>query len=449
MASLRGLAGRLMPLLLSTATMLLAARLIGAAGGFGVQLLLARLLPARELGLYFAGASLAMVAAVLAAGGYNSIATRFVARYCGRRPALLAAFARQAQRTNLAVSLAMAAAIILWAALWPGLPPEARWVFVAAAASVPPLAWVRLHGSFATAIRSFKLAYFPDVSLKPVVVLAILLVLALAGVRLSAPLATVVLTLATAALAAAQYLLLRPRFPADLAGWRRRAARPPRPALARAWRREARTLVLVALFTQYFADVAVLGATPFLAPAELGRFGLALKLAFLIGFFVQLGQQIATPDIADSLRASRSTRAVDARLRLSAWTATALTLLATAAVALWGRRLLGFFGADYAGGATALTILVAAQVLRAAFGPGTAVLTLLGRQMLNLRLAALALAVLAAATAALAPVLGAAGAAIAVFAATLVWCGTSARALNRDASIRVDAFRVPVPHHAA
>ncbi|HVV93428.1 MAG TPA: polysaccharide biosynthesis C-terminal domain-containing protein [Hyphomicrobiales bacterium] len=440
-------AGQLAPHLFSTATMLLAARLLGAAGGFGVQLLLARLLPAGALGLYFAGASLAMVAAVIAAGGYNSIATRFVTRYRGRQP-LLAAFVRQAQRSNLAASLGMTAAIVAWAALWPGLAPAARWVFAAAAASIPPLAWVRLHGSFATAIKSFKLAYLPDVCLKPVVVLAVLAVLALAGVALSATLATIVLTLATAALAAAQYRLLRPLFPADLGGWRRRAAATVRLPLAHAWRREARTLILVALFTQYFADIAVLAATPLMAPAELGRFGLALKLAFLIGFFVQLGQQIATPDIAASLRESRSTRALDRRLRVAAWSATGLTLAATLAAALWGDDLLRFFGADYTGGGTALVILVAAQVLRAAFGPGTAVLTLLGRQMLNLRLAALALAVLAVTTAALAPTLGATGAAIAVFLATLAWCTTSALMLSRKARIRVDAFRLATSHAA-
>jgi O-antigen/teichoic acid export membrane protein len=433
------------PHLFSTATLLLAARLLGAAGGFGVQLLLARLLPAKDLGLYFAGASLAMVAAVLATGGYNSIATRFVTRYRARRPALLAAFVRQAQRSNLRASLALAAAILAGAVLWPGLAPTGRAVFAAAALSIPWLAWVRLHGSFATAIKSFKLAYLPDVSLKPVVVLVVLAALAGAGVALSAPLAMIVLTLATAVLAMAQYVLLRPLFPADLTGWRRRAAAPVRPALARVWRREARTLILVALFTQYFADIAVLAATPLMAPAELGRFGLALKLAFLVGFFVQLGQQIATPDIAASLNASRSTGAVDRRLRWLAWTTTATTLAATMAAALWGRDLLRFFGADYAPGGTALAILVAAQVLRAAFGPGTAVLTLLGRQMLNLRLAALALVVLAATTAALAPAFGATGAAIAVFFATLVWCSTSARALSRNARIRVDAFRL----HAA
>jgi hypothetical protein len=69
--------------------------------------------------------------------------------------------------------------------------------------------------------------------------------------------------------------------------------------------------------------------------------------------------------------------------------------------------------------------------------------------MLNLRLAALALLVLAAATAALAPAFGATGAATAVFAATLVWCATSARALSRNARIRVDAFRLAPSGHGA
>jgi O-antigen/teichoic acid export membrane protein len=176
------LAWRTAPRLVTTSTLLLGARLLGAGAGFAIQLLLARNLSAGELGVYFTATSLVVVGGILAAHGYPSIATRFVSRY--RRPSAamyLGAFVRYAQSQALRLALILAALVALAGVIWPGLDSSARAAVVLSGVTIPFVAGFRLYGSLATATRSFWLAYLPDVCLKPVVVLAGIGGLLLAG----------------------------------------------------------------------------------------------------------------------------------------------------------------------------------------------------------------------------------------------------------------------------
>jgi O-antigen/teichoic acid export membrane protein len=88
----------------------------------------------------------------------------------------------------------------------------------------------------------------------------------------------------------------------------------------------------------------------------------------------------------------------------------------------------------------ALAVLVAAQLVRATFGPSSAVLTLLGERRINLLLALSALAVLATSTLVLGTLFGLDGAAAAVLLTTLFWSGASAYLLHRKTGVRVDLF---------
>jgi O-antigen/teichoic acid export membrane protein len=65
---------------------------------------------------------MAVIAGVLAAHGFPSIATRFVSRYrrAGGAP-LLRAFARNAQKDMFVLALAAAAMVAAGALTWPGL----------------------------------------------------------------------------------------------------------------------------------------------------------------------------------------------------------------------------------------------------------------------------------------------------------------------------------------
>jgi O-antigen/teichoic acid export membrane protein len=195
------------------------------------------------------------------------------------------------------------------------------------------------------------------------------------------------------------------------------------------WRREAWQTTLLAIFINFFADVGILGASAFLSNTEIAIFGLCLKLAMLIGYSVQIGQQMAVPDMADAEHNGDI-----ARLRRAAWRSIVLpstiTLTSLAVVALFGHRLLGLFGPEFVSGRDALLILLTAQLLRSLAGPSTQLLTLSGIQSINMALAASSLAVLVMASALLMPRYGVDGAAYAVFITYSYWIGFSALALR-------------------
>jgi O-antigen/teichoic acid export membrane protein len=424
---------------LSTSAFLLFARMAGAGAGFLVQLILARFLSAHDLGIYFAATSLAVIGGVIAAHGYPSIATRFVSRY--RKPSgapLLRAFVRHAQRETFVLALAATALIGAGAFAWPSLGGDTRVVVALGAAMIPFVAAFRLYGSLATATRAFVLAYLPDVCLKPIVLLAaIAAIIAVTG-ALSLPQVMLSLALATIVLSIGQLGLLARGFPVAINPFGPAKAASSASMVTR-WRREAHAVLLVALFSQFFPDLTILIATPVLSAAQIGVFGLCLKLAFLIGFFVALTQNLMTPDLADAL-AKRSERAGNAKFSSQCLASTGATLMAMLACILWGDRFLALFGTEFEAGKTALVVLVGAQLVRAVFGPTNAVLTLVGEQRLNLLLAAFAVAILAASVVAGSMLYGIGGAAAAVLVTTLAWSVASAWLLHRKYGVRVDLF---------
>ena len=117
----------------------------------------------------------------------------------------------------------------------------------------------------------------------------------------------------------------------------------------------------------------------------------------------------------------------------------AVTLAATALVALWGEHLLAIFGPEFVGAKIPLVIMMAAQLARAIFGPSVSLLMVIGAQRQNAGLAIAALAVLGLSNLALAPLYGVLGAAIAVAIATLFWLAASAIVLARVSGLRTDA----------
>ncbi len=412
--------------------MLTGARLAGALAGFVVQVVLARTLQASALGLFFSVTSLAAVVGLIAAHGYPAIAPRFLSRYREQgKEQLIAAFIARARR-DARVYIAIATlAVLAIALLWPSLATEARIALVAAALSIPANASLRLNGSLAVAIRRFALAYLPDTCIRPFLLLGGIAGLMALGVTLTASGVTWLLTLVFAVLAVAQYRLLRKDLPKTA------PAAPPR--LVSLWRREAKPLILVALFTSFFADVDILIVTPLLSGADTAAIGLCLKLALLVGFGVQVAHQVAVPDLADA-RARKDPGSIrGVVLRALAFPLT-ITLAAMVVVALWGESLLAVFGPGFIGAKLPLFILMACQLARAVFGPSVLLLTVIGAQRQNTALAVAALVVLALSNLVLAPLYGVLGAAIAVAVGTLFWLVACAVVLERVSGLRTDAF---------
>ncbi|HET9573149.1 MAG TPA: lipopolysaccharide biosynthesis protein, partial [Methyloceanibacter sp.] len=251
-------------------------------------------------------------------------------------------------------------------------------------------------------------------------------------VTLTASNVTFLLALIFTGLALTQYALLAKDMPKG------EAPAPPKRLLT-IWRREATPLILVALFTYFFADVAILMVTPLLSSAGTAAIGLCLKLALLVGFAVQVAHQVVVPDLADARARKDHDSIRDVVLRALAFPL-AITLAATVVTALWGEYLLAIFGPEFTSAKLPLVILMACQLARAIFGPSVPLLTVIGAQKENATLAVAALIVLGLSSLILAPLYGVLGAAIAVAIATLFWLVGCAVVLDRLSGLRTDAL---------
>lgn len=429
-AALLTQAGRLV----TTSSLLTLARVAGALAGFVTQIVLARTLHASALGVFYSVTSLAAVVGLMAAHGYPAIAPRFMSRYReqGKR-GLIASFVARARKDAAVYATVATLAVLALGIFWPSLSFEARLATIAAALSIPANAALRLNGSLAVAIRRFALAYLPDTCIRPFVLLGGIALLIAAGVTLTAANVTALLTVVFVGLALIQYLLLRKDLPL---GEGLAKAVPPR--LVKIWRREATPLILVALFTYFFADVDILLVTPLLSSADTAIVGLCLKLALLVGFAVQVAHQVVVPDLADAHARKQHSAIRGVVLKALAFPLAA-TVVALVVVALWGETILSLFGPEFTGAKVPLLILLGCQLARAVFGPNVPLLTVIGAQRQNAALAVSALVVLALANLLLAPTYGVLGAALAVAIATLFWLTACSIVLARLSGLRTDA----------
>ena len=428
---------------LTPSSILSLARIAGAAAGFLTQVLLARTLHASALGVFFSVTSLAAVVGLIATHGYPMIAPRFVSRYREQgKPGLIVAFVSRARRdATLYAAIATGAALAL-GLLWPSFSFEERLATIAAALSIPAMAALRFNGALATALRRFHLAYLPDTCIRPFLLLAGVLLMLAVGVTLTAANVALLLTIIFVGLALTQFVLLRKDIPRI-----ERSALPEEGRFVNIWRREAKPLVLVALFTYFFADVNILMITPLLPSAETAIVGVCLKLALLVGFAVQVAHQVVVPDLADA-HARKEHGAIRGILLKSLGFPMTVTIAALVLVALWGETLLSLFGPEFTSAKVPLLILLACQLIRAVFGPNVPLLTVIGAQRQNALVCMVALAVLAIANVLLVPVYGVLGAAYAVAIATVFWLVACSIVLARLSGLRTDAAHLLGPYLA-
>ncbi len=409
-------------------------RIAGAGIGFFAHLMLAWVLSPEQLGIFYSATSLVAVAGVVTARGYPQISARFSVRYgVGAKTGLFALFVGQVLSDGMRMALFAAALIIAGAWLYPGLDVSARWTFSICGAMLPAITLLNIETNLAGALKRFGLCYIPEGLFRPAVFFLVMGVVTLIGMRPNSGEVAFVFALITFGVAAFVHFGLKRAVPR----WRIQPMRGSR--VVRRWRREAWPLVLLSLFTNFFVDVAILCATPVLAPADIAVFGLCLKLALLAGYIVQIAQQMAVPDLA-AARRDRRPQDVDRILRRAIIVPALGTLVAAVAVALFGKQMLALFGPSFVAGHLALFVLVLSQFVRAIAGPSAHLITLTGQQDLNAGLCAGAIALLLLSYGVLVPPFALSGAAFAVLLTFSIWLMAMAVALRQLGEFRTDAF---------
>ncbi len=393
------------------------ARVAGAAAALLAQLILARALLAAEMGAYFFAVSCASLLGIVITAGYQTLGFTTLARYRAlRRGTLFDTFVASARRDMVLVAgtlMTFGGLIIYFAPI----SSEMRLAALIGLAAAPAAAFIRFQSALANATRRFPISFVPDFLVRPVVFLAAVAAFAAASTKLSiAPVLIAYLVLAYV-IVALQAWLLHPD-----GALHQGSAKPGKHVMA--WRKRAASLMVVALITIVFADVAVLVASLYLPADQLGIFGICMRLAVLVGFVTQACTQFILPDLADAMVSGDENEVRPALLR-SNLVPLSIAALALAGTAVAGETALGLFGAQYVVGAGALTLLIAGQVVRAASAMNAQLLSLGGQQVRSAMACAASLAMFVASAAFLIPRFGLTGAAAAVVVCECAWAITS------------------------
>ena len=408
--------------LVGTSAMMLGARVGGAVLGIALQILIARAGGAHILGAFYMALGLATVLAILGSLGYPWLAPRIVADAdSSGEPSRLATFARWTRQQVRLLSGCLAVLATLVLTLAPGIPAETRTSLIFGALTAPFFAQMRLNGALANAQRQFRLAYLPELLWRPL----LLLLLAGAIVALRVQFDLIVFLAGHLAIAVALSAWQSRRVtsiccPPEAPGVKHAARAAPHPADRLSWRRQALPLVIAILFINQFADLDTLVVGTMLPPAQLAAFGAALRVATLFAFSIQLIHQIVWRDLAEAIDGPRhGLRTL--LLRTNVLTV-ALSVGAVIVACAFGSQILGAFGPEFADARYGLVLLLFAQVVRAAAGPGLQLLSLSGREAVTVPVFAAAIVLLLALNVLLLPSFGILGAAATVLIVTIFWC---------------------------
>jgi O-antigen/teichoic acid export membrane protein len=280
--------------------------------------------------------------------------------------------------------------------------------------SAPASILMRYDSSIANSLRRFTLSYAPDFVFRAALLLIYMAVVYELGWHISVNHAMIAFVVALYVTAISQAIVLGKHglLPQHIAS--------ARPRLTQALRKRALPLAIVAAVATSFGDIVTLLGGLLLPPADVASLAVAIRLAALAGFVIQVTQQFMLPDIADAvtLRKSEITKSLLLRMNLLTIATICCGLLGTLFL---GRFALSLFGQHYVAGFALLVTFMIGQSIRALSGMNQQLLSIGGFQTRTAVSCIAALAVLLLVSIYAVKSFGLIGIGYGVIAAELVW----------------------------
>jgi len=391
-----------------------ALKVVNTVLAFGTSLLLARLLGAKEYGVYAYAISWAQLLSVPAVMGLNTLLVREVAKYKALEDwGSLRGILRWSDRVVSLTSIGIAAvfSLIVWF-LRGKFSPEVRTALWIAMGLVPLLSFLLLRQGGLQGLGYVVEAQVPQLFLLPATFL-VLTVGVYFAFGLSGAVAVGLRLIAGLVAVLAALFLLKKYLPEPTIG-------VPPLYRQREWLRSAFPLLFVGaagIINQRISTVMV-GAM--LGPEAAGIFDIALKGSSLVSFALMAANMPLAPAVAE-LYAKGEKERLQRLVTKSARVALLGSLPVALVMILFGREVLSIFGKDFTGGSSVLAILSAGQLVNVAMGSVALLLNMTGYEedtAKGIGIAALANVVL---NAALIPLLGINGAAAANAVSMATW----------------------------
>jgi O-antigen/teichoic acid export membrane protein len=350
-----------------------AIRVFSAGLVFGLQVLLARLMPLDGYGGFVTLWTWLLAIGSFAALGFAESSVRFLPRYRARgREAQVRAYWRYGFRAVVLGSLALAGLALVLAFVL-GTRTEPGLIVLYVAIGLPFLAVEYYLEGVARSFGWFRLTTVPVYIVRPLLIGAVCLAIYVSGVPLTLPVvgAAVVGSMALVSCGLALVIAARMRGQAP--------AGKPVAASESLWLRASLPLLLVSGLEDLLAYCDVLILSLMLPGTDVGLYFAAARALALTNFvyyamYLVSGRRFAL-DMADADR-SRLQRSVREASRLTFW----LTIVAVALTLAAGPLLLRAFGPEFVTAYPVMAILALGHVARAASGQAGELLIVAGRQ---------------------------------------------------------------------
>lgn len=389
-------------------------RLGGAVLNLLSQIVFARLYTPEDVGIIFLAMSTAAFFGLVASVGYPWLALTQLPRFATLglhriQRAFHAAFFRDGAVAFIIIcGLALAVSYI-----WPQ-PLAVHLALLFGCFAAPASMLMRYDSAVANSQRRFTLSYAPDFLIRPVLLLTYILTMELAGFNVSVVHALIAFVVCLHLTNIIQAVLLGRdgALPSDL--------KLSAPKLNKALRPRAISLMIVAAVATSFADLVTLVAGLLLPSNELASVAVAVRVAAMAGFVIQVAQQFVLPDLTAALTKQDHVVAQHLLLRLNQMTIVTI-IAALIGAALFGRWALAIFGNAYVSGWLLLIALMIGQSIRAFSGMNQQLLSIAGYQARTAGACLLAFMVLVAGSIVGVKWFGTLGIGYAVILAELVW----------------------------
>ncbi|WP_394754726.1 lipopolysaccharide biosynthesis protein [Crenothrix sp.] len=347
-------------------------RVIGAGAVFGTQILLARWMGATEVGIYVYAFSLCNLLAIVAGLGLGSSAMKFIGHGIafGEHNSIVG-FAKIGMQIVLFSGLCVAVAGEIFVYQTNGiLSPLYIKALTFAMVAVPAMCLLNWQSTIAQCLNWFAAAFVPSNVTRPLLLIAAVILAQKLGEQLDAGkvMRLHILVMGFVWLTSAIYMKQRlarrfmnvkPRYQTQL------------------WLRTGFPLLFVALFSNFFLDINIVTVGFFLNPDQLALFNASFRIAVLIAFGMQSIDTILLPRFSQLYAAKDRVnlqRLIALTTQLKFWASLAGLII----FSVFGKNILAHFGEEFIQGYDALKLLSLAQVIRAAVGPLSQILSLTG-----------------------------------------------------------------------
>lgn len=349
-------------------------RVVGAGLAYLTQALLARWMGSFEYGIFVFVWVWVLILGGLAPLGLSTSSIRFVPEYreTGRLD-LLRGLLRGSRLFSVGVStlVMLVSLAILWFA--DGMLESHSWMpAFLILFCLPAYTLVDIQDGIARGRSWVDLALSPPYIIRPVLLLALMLVAAVSGFAMSAVTAAGCAVISYWASALIQTVMLERRLARDV-------PQGPRAYDFVHWLKTSLPLFLVLSFELLLQNTDILVLSRYMSPSEVAIYFAALKTIGLVAF-VNFAVGAATANRFSALKARGDaaglSRAVREAVTWTFWP----SLAGTIALLALGKPLLWLFGSEFMSGYPVMFILAVGFLFRAAMGPAEWVLNMLGEQ---------------------------------------------------------------------